>query len=116
MLAHSTKSARAKGNPLDPGHVAGSAAWVDAVRGCLVLDYTPEEDDPEDKGLRRLSVFKANLGPARIYVDANPRRAENSGWILGLEACGGWTKFRSGLRERGRSLPAGETEEEGPAW
>ena len=116
MLAHSTKSARAKGNPLDPGQVSGTAAWVDGVRGCLVLDYAPEEDDPGDEGLRRLSVFKANLGPSRIYTDAKPRRAEDSEWILGFEAHGRWEKIRNDLGRRERSLSSNETANEGPVW
>ena len=90
-LAHSTKAARGGGkessDPFNPGQIAGSAAWHDAVRGAMVLDY---DDDPEAGPQRRLAISKANMGPARILRSAVPRRqgGGSDGWIIGFQAGG----------------------------
>lgn len=49
---------------LDAGHLSGSGAWVDRVRGVLVL-AKPAEDDHEDDGAdQRIGVVKANYAPS----------------------------------------------------
>ena len=88
VTAHSTKTARgSRGaghvqNPMDPGHVAGSAAWVDEPRGVLTMTWG-------DDGERRLSVVKANLGPSRIMLKLRAVR-QPDGAVLGFVGDGGW--------------------------
>lgn len=62
MIAHSTKSARQAQNsdPYDPGLVAGSAAWIDGVRGVLTMQ--------REGGERALRIAKANYGPAFRFI------------------------------------------------
>lgn len=84
LLAHSTKAARAeKADPFDPGHVSGTAAWTDRVRGVLAFTWGKEQ------GERVLAVSKANYGPARIQIGLEPIRDSREG-IVGFKARGPW--------------------------
>ena len=84
LLAHSTKAARAeKADPFDPGHVSGTAAWTDRVRGVLAFTWGKEQ------GERVLAVSKANYGPARIQIGLEPIRDSREG-IVGFKARGLW--------------------------
>ena len=58
LTAHSTKIARAVGNPYDPGQTGGSGAWTDGCRGVLTL--TTQQTDTESYPL--LAISKANWG------------------------------------------------------
>ena len=88
VTAHSTKTARgSRGagqvqNPMDPGHVAGSAAWVDEPRGVLTMTWGED-------GSRMLSVVKANLGPSRIMLKLRAVR-QPDGAVLGFVGEDGW--------------------------
>ena len=84
LVAHSSKSARAKGQQDDPfrvGQIAGSSHWVDGCRSAVALDWSPGGDDPF-RG-RRLACIKANYGPSRLVCEVDPIRAE-SGSIVGF--------------------------------
>lgn len=87
LLAHSTKAARAprteKPDPFDPGHVSGTAAWTDRVRGVLAFTWEKEQ------GKRVLAVSKANYGPARIQIGLEPIRDPRKS-IVGFKARGTW--------------------------
>ena len=99
VTAHSTKTARgSRGtakvqDPMDPGHVSGSAAWVDEPRGALTMTWG-------DDGSRILAVVKANLGPSRIMLKLRPVR-QPDGAVLGFTGDGGWYRTNDGLEEPG---------------
>lgn len=88
LLAHSTKAARVprteKPDPFDPGHVSGTAAWTDRVRGVLAFTWEKEQ------GKRVLAVSKANYGPARIQIGLEPIRDDPGQSIVGFKARGLW--------------------------
>ena len=90
LTAHSTKSARgSRGagravDPFDPGHVSGSAAWIDEPRGALTMTWGED-------GSRNLAVVKANLGPSRIMLRLNPV-VRGDGMVVGFRGVGGWAK------------------------
>ena len=65
---------------LDPGHVGGSAAWTDGVRGVLAMAWKPGGD----AGERVLTITKANYGPARLTCDLDAIRHE-TGAIVGFQ-------------------------------
>ena len=74
LVSHSTKAARREGaDPFDPGHVGGSSAWVDGVRGVLVLGAG------ETDALAQLACPKSNYGPARLLCGLQPITDEPSG-------------------------------------
>lgn len=84
LLAHSTKAARRSADKFDPGHIGGSAAWHDGVRGALLL----ARGGP---AARELRVSKANYGPAYMEMILDP--------IAGRDARGrktGPVAFREG--------------------
>lgn len=84
LVAHSTKEARrGKSKALDPGKVAGSAAWTDAARGVLTLSWGDEA------GERVLGVSKANYGPSRLTASVQPVR-DGDGGVVGLDG-DGWS-------------------------
>lgn len=86
LLCHSTKAVRREGaDPFDAGHVGGSSAWVDGVRGVLVLGAG------ETDGLSQLACPKANYGPARLLCGLQPVTAEpaGEGRILGFRLAPG---------------------------
>lgn len=63
LLAHSTKAARRAKDADATGAVAGSAAWTDAARGVLSLDFPAREGKESDADRRKrriLRVEKAN--------------------------------------------------------
>ena len=62
LVAHSTKQARADGDPFDPGQVSGSAAWQDAARAGLVLTRN-------DHDRWTLAISKANYGPSFLLAE-----------------------------------------------
>ena len=90
LTAHSTKSARgSRGgmrqvDPFDPGHVSGSAAWIDEPRGVLTMTWG-------DDGCRNLAVVKANLGPSRIMLRLEPV-LRGDGMVVGFRGVGAWAK------------------------
>ena len=102
LLAHSTKAARSKeADPFDPGQVAGSASWTDAVRGVLSLRWTESEGKIDkaqldwtenEKGIHRVDLrcAKANYGASR--------------WTetLRSEKGGAWTQAESSTAQAGR--------------
>lgn len=101
VVAHSTKAARGGGDPdpLDPGHVSGSAAWFDAARGVLVMQFA--KDSPPDEGIRTLSLPKVNYGHGRIGCSIEPVRL-SGGAIVGFDLVGSWehlTATQRGERE-----------------
>lgn len=71
LIAHSTKAARRTKDADATGNVAGSAAWTDAARGVLTLDYPPppsgERPDAKQARLKRrvLRCEKANY--SRVF-------------------------------------------------
>ena len=80
LVCHSTKAARQSAAERDdPGHVAGSAAWVDGARGALTM--TPRYTTT-GKGTEReqyldgydLTVTKANYGEAGVSLELNEHR------------------------------------------
>ena len=87
VVAHSTKAARHTQNsdPYDPGLVAGSAAWLDGVRGVLTI----QREDNE----RALRIAKANYGPAFrcMTLTALDHRDGREHVPVGFEAQGEWT-------------------------
>ena len=88
LLAHSTKAARSKdADPFDPGQVAGSAGWTDAVRGVLSLRWNESEGGIHKVDLR---CAKANYGRSR--------------WTetLRSEKGGEWTQAESSTAQAGR--------------
>ena len=97
LVAHSRKDARNRQRVdlVDPGHVGGSAAWVDGARGALTLTQT-------DNRRRMLTIAKANYGPAYLTVELEPI-VDSDGHIAGLKGNGdGWRDTRvveSELRE-----------------
>ena len=112
-LAHSSKDARGGGrndrqpDPLNPGQVAGSTAWYDGVRGVLTFGYVP---NPAGGSNRRLTVTKANMGPARIQCEATSIRAGSSNWIIGFEAVGTWCDSNCAGRPTRKSRGTGATD------
>ena len=88
VTAHSTKAARgsrggSRGpDAFDPGHVSGSAAWIDEPRGVLTMTWG-------EGGMRELSVVKANLGPSRIVLTVRPVQRDD-GMVLGFAGDGVW--------------------------
>ena len=84
LLAHSTKAARRSTDRYDPGHIGGSGAWHDGVRGAMVLARERSEDG-QSMG-HQLRILKANYGPSFIQADLEPRRAnaDGTGAILGF--------------------------------
>ena len=64
IVAHSTKAERERrGKPPGPGAIAGSAAWYDAIRGALYLDYEYEDGSGEAlETERRMTCIKASYG------------------------------------------------------
>ena len=92
VVAHTSKAARGRnGNqrpdPYDPGAVSGSTHWTDAARGALSLLLDPDQD--AHPGALTLAVCKANYGPSRIRVVADPVRSR-SGEIVGFTNGGPW--------------------------
>ena len=59
LVAHLPKAARMK-RTADAGDVSGSGAWVDRVRGVLMLTGRKDEDDGGRKAPPWLGVAKAN--------------------------------------------------------
>ena len=108
VIAHSTKSARQAQNsdPYDPGLVAGSAAWLDGVRGVLTMQ---REDDE-----RALRIAKANYGPAfRCMTLATMDHGNGRERVpVGFRALGEWTAEPSGGRRGGTD---GQAQEAGAA-
>ena len=91
LLAHSTKAARRSADPFDPGHIGGSAAWHDGVRGAMVLAR-------EDSGDRVLRVSKSNYGPAYVQAVLEPVVDPNTGAPVGFAAGGEWVgRSKSGV-------------------
>lgn len=97
VIAHSTKSARHAQNsdPYDPGLVAGSAAWLDGVRGVLTMQ--------REDGERALRIAKANYGPAFHCITLATLDHGNGREHVpvGFQALGEWTgehdkRLRSG--------------------
>ena len=90
LTAHSTKSARgSRGaarqvDPFDPGHVSGSAAWIDEPRGVLTMTWGED-------GSRNLAVVKANLGPSRIMLRLEPV-VRSDGMVVGFRGVGAWSR------------------------
>ena len=111
-LAHSTKEARKGADPYDPGQIGGTAAWRDGIRGALVMDF-PEADDlaDPDRALRRVSIYKANLGPDKLSMPIAPVRQggqNDSQWIVGFRAAPDATWKSRREAERARSGNATE--------
>ena len=80
-VAHSNKAARRSADDWDPGHIGGSAAWVDGTRATVILAAR--------EGRPFLRVPKANWGPMFVEAELRVRRA-TSGAILGFEMLGDW--------------------------
>lgn len=96
IVAHSTKAARTgnkKGNtdPFDPGQIGGSAHWVDGVRGAMTLTWGKD-------GKRRLSIAKANYGPAYIGIDLEPIKHDYRA-VVGFTAASDW-EYGSGKQDQ----------------
>ena len=87
LVAHTNKTSRISSDIYDPGSTAGSTHWTDAARGACRLGWRPEDDNYD--GGRLLTVCKANYGPPKLRIDAEPVRAPN-GEICGFMAGGGW--------------------------
>ena len=90
LLAHSTKAARRSTDLYDPGHIGGSGAWHDGVRGAMVLARERGEDG---KSLgHQLRILKANYGPSFIQANLEPKRAnrDGTGAILGFSTKDGF--------------------------
>lgn len=85
LVAHSTKGARRTGKDRDAtGSVAGSAAWSDAARGVLTLDYPQSEGKESDRSSRRvLRCEKANY--SRIWSADLKETNDSNGRFLGYE-------------------------------
>ncbi|MDE0207150.1 MAG: AAA family ATPase [Candidatus Tectomicrobia bacterium] len=98
VVAHSTKAARhaQASDPYDPGLVAGSAAWLDGVRGVLTM----QREDSE----RALRIAKANYGPAFrcITLAALDHRDGREHVPVGFQAQGEWTVEERQTRGRPR--------------
>ena len=76
-ISHSNKAARLKGaDPYDPGHVGGSAGWVDGVRGVVTLGMSGDD--------RALRISKANYGPVRHFARLAPIVTATGGVPVGL--------------------------------
>lgn len=84
ILAHSTKAARQSSDPFDPGHIGGSAAWSDGVRGVMVM----ARDEDRNRVLR---VAKANYGLAYVQMLLEAIREGDRRAPLGFTADGRWT-------------------------
>ena len=98
VVAHSTKAARHTqiSDPYDPGLVAGSAAWLDGVRGVLTM----QREDSE----RALRIAKANYGPAFrcITLTALDHRDGREHVPIGFQARGEWTLENDQRRKHGK--------------
>ena len=90
LLAHSTKAARRSTDRYDPGHIGGSGAWHDGVRGAMVL--ARERSEGGHSMGHQLRILKANYGPSFIQADLEPRRAnaDETGAILGFSTKDGF--------------------------
>ena len=96
VVAHSTKAARGQDtDPLDPGAVSGSAAWFDAARGVMVMQFA--KDSPPDVGIRTLSLPKVNYGHGRIGCSMAPERL-HGGAIVGFSLAGKWDHLTATTR------------------
>ena len=69
LIAHSSKAGAASDDPLSEGRLAGARQWLQGCRGVLGVDWWPGVP-----GARRLTVIKANNGPAQIAIRLNPDR------------------------------------------
>ena len=103
LLAHSNKAARSSKNQkpkpedlLDPGHVGGSAAWTDGVRGVLAMAWKPEGN----AGERVLTITKANYGPARLTCDLAAIRHEKSAIVGFSTPTNPWVKIGGNSDEK----------------
>ena len=104
LLAHSNKAARRTGSQqkpkpedlLDPGHVGGSTAWTDGVRGVLAMAWKPGGD----AGERALTITKANYGPARLTCDLNAIRHEKSAIVGFSTPTNPWVKIGGNSDEK----------------
>ncbi len=101
LLAHSTKAARRSSDPFDPGHIGGSAAWHDGVRGALILAR-------ENGGGRVLRVSKSNYGPAYVQALLDPVVDPNTGAPLGFTAGGVWVSPNGSEKTDGHIRKAGD--------
>ena len=96
LVAHGTKGSRGGGRRkvdlADPGHVLGSGSWTDRPRCTMTLT-------PKPRGHSMLTVYKANYGPQRIFIDLSPV-VNDRGTLVGF----------SGLDRQWKPLPEGEGE------
>ena len=96
LVTHGTKSSRGGGrrkvDATDPGHVLGSGSWTDRPRCTMTLT-------PGPRGHSTLTVYKANYGPQRIFIDLSPL-LNDRGNLIGF----------SGLDRQWKPLPSGEGE------
>ena len=115
LLAHSTKAARRSTDLYDPGHIGGSGAWHDGVRGAMVLARERSEDG---KSLgHQLRILKANYGPSFIQANLEPKRAnsDGTGAILGFSTKDGfYDDFDKGEGKQLRRPNGGGHEEPAP--
>lgn len=92
LLVHSNKAGRGKGaDAYAPDMVAGSAAWVDGVRGAMSMTWGAQQ------GWRKLAVLKANYGPSMIETQLKPVHVGGgeSGRIIDFTGDIGWTDKRA---------------------
>ena len=81
MITHSNKAARrakAEVDPYEPGHVGGTGAWSDGVRGVLVL-IRHSHDEYE------LSILKSNFGLDKVSLAVKPVQVNRKGEYVGFE-------------------------------
>ena len=90
LVAHSRKDARSRQRVdlVDPGHIGGSAAWVDGARGALTLTQN-------ENRRRMLTISKANYGPSFLTIELEPI-VDSEGHIAGLQGnSDGWRDTRT---------------------
>ena len=93
LLAHGTKGSRGGGrrktDPADPGQVLGSGSWTDRPRCTMTLT-------PGSRGRSTLTIYKANYGPQRLFIELNPL-VNDRGMPIGFSGRDGqWTPLPQG--------------------
>ena len=80
LVAHTTKAARGKNDPSDPGNISGSAAWTDAARAALVLHSEKPKDSPMTWKLE--SVKTNYAAPVELALQGKYRGEALAGFEL----------------------------------
>ena len=110
LVAHSTKDAKKQGaalpDPFDPGVLAGSAAWVDALRCVLTLT------DGFEPGERLFAIAKANHTKSPMVADVEFVEPEGGGSPVDVRRQGAWMDLADWNRRKAEVQDQRDAEKE----